>query len=145
MTVMRNVVRKKILIVFGTRPEAIKMAPVVTAFKNSSALDLRVCVTGQHRQMLDQVLALFDIKPDYDLDIMKPGQDLTDVTTSILHGMKSVLEEYQPDRVLVHGDTATSLQPRSRRIITRWLWVMLRLACVLAISTLHGQKKACDD
>lgn len=98
----------KILIVFGTRPEAIKMAPVVNAFKRSPCVDVRVCVTGQHREMLDQVLGLFDIKPDYDLNIMKPGQDLTDVTTAILQGMKPVFDDFRPDRVLVHGDTATS-------------------------------------
>ncbi|WP_257263289.1 non-hydrolyzing UDP-N-acetylglucosamine 2-epimerase [Endozoicomonas sp. ONNA2] len=98
----------KILIVFGTRPEAIKMAPVIEAFKQQPEMDTRVCVTGQHREMLDQVLELFKITTDYDLDIMKPGQDLTDVTTAILQGIKPVLEEFQPDRVLVHGDTATS-------------------------------------
>lgn len=100
--------KQKVLIVFGTRPEAIKMAPVVNVFKNSAHIDVRVCVTGQHRQMLDQVLTLFNIEPDYDLNIMKPRQDLTDVTSAILHGMKPVLAEFQPDRVLVHGDTATS-------------------------------------
>ncbi len=98
----------KILIVFGTRPEAIKMAPVVDLFRSQPNTDVRVCVTGQHREMLDQVLALFNITPDYDLNIMKPGQDLTDVTTAILQGLKPVLTEFQPDRVLVHGDTATS-------------------------------------
>ena len=101
-------IQQKILIVFGTRPEAIKMAPIVNAFKSSFAIDARVCVTGQHREMLDQVLSLFEIRPEYDLKIMKPGQDLTDVTTAILQGMKPVLAEFKPDRVLVHGDTATS-------------------------------------
>ena len=98
----------KVLIVFGTRPEAIKMAPVVELFRAQPDMDARVCVTGQHREMLDQVLELFKITTDYDLDIMKPGQDLTDVTTAILQGLKPVLEEFKPDRVLVHGDTATS-------------------------------------
>ena len=98
----------KVLIVFGTRPEAIKMAPVVDLFRAEPNMDARVCVTGQHREMLDQVLALFNITPDYDLNIMKPGQDLTDVTTAIMQGLKPVLEEFQPDRVMVHGDTATS-------------------------------------
>lgn len=98
----------KVLIVFGTRPEAIKMAPVVELFRAQPEMDARVCVTGQHREMLDQVLELFKITSDYDLDIMKSGQDLTDVTTAILQGIKPVLEEFQPDRVLVHGDTATS-------------------------------------
>ncbi|MEC6798282.1 UDP-N-acetylglucosamine 2-epimerase (non-hydrolyzing) [Photobacterium sp. S4TG1] len=99
----------KILSVFGTRPEAIKMAPVVEQLKSDNRFNSKVCVTGQHRQMLDQVLDLFDIKPDYDLNIMKSGQDLTDVTTAILLGLRDVLTEYQPDYVLVHGDTATTL------------------------------------
>ncbi|MFM5063647.1 non-hydrolyzing UDP-N-acetylglucosamine 2-epimerase [Aeromonas caviae] len=94
--------------VFGTRPEAIKMAPIVKAFQANRKVDIRVCVTGQHREMLDQVLNLFEIKPDYDLNIMKPGQDLTDVTTAILQGLKPVFAEFKPDRILVHGDTATS-------------------------------------
>lgn len=99
----------KVLSVFGTRPEAIKMAPVVDALKNDCRFDSKVCVTAQHREMLDQVLSLFEIEPDYDLNIMKAGQDLTDVTTSILTGLRSVLQEYKPDYVLVHGDTATTL------------------------------------
>jgi len=101
---------KKILIVFGTRPEAIKMAPLVLAFqKYSKDIEAKVCVTAQHREMLDQVLEIFDIKPNYDLNIMKQGQDLYDVTSRILLGMKEVLTEYKPDVVLVHGDTATTL------------------------------------
>ncbi|MDZ5515588.1 UDP-N-acetylglucosamine 2-epimerase (non-hydrolyzing) [Vibrio fluvialis] len=99
----------KVLSVFGTRPEAIKMAPVVEKLKKDARFESRVCVTAQHRQMLDQVLELFDIKPEYDLNIMKAGQDLTDVTSSILLGLRSVLQEFQPDYVLVHGDTATTL------------------------------------
>ncbi|PSW03903.1 non-hydrolyzing UDP-N-acetylglucosamine 2-epimerase [Photobacterium lipolyticum] len=99
----------KVLSVFGTRPEAIKMAPVVDGLKNDPRFDSKVCVTAQHREMLDQVLGLFEIVPDYDLNIMKSGQDLTDVTTSILTGLRSVLQEYKPDYVLVHGDTATTL------------------------------------
>ena len=98
----------KVLSVFGTRPEAIKMAPLVNLLKQDAAIDSRVCVTGQHRQMLDQVLQLFDIKPEYDLAIMKAGQDLYDVTTSILLNIKPVLREFQPDVVLVHGDTSTT-------------------------------------
>jgi UDP-N-acetylglucosamine 2-epimerase (non-hydrolysing) len=98
----------KVLSVFGTRPEAIKMAPLVNLLKQHSDIDSRVCVTGQHRQMLDQVLQLFDIKPEYDLAIMKAGQDLYDVTTSILLNIKVVLREFQPDVVLVHGDTSTT-------------------------------------
>ncbi len=100
---------KKILIVFGTRPEAIKMAPLVKEFqKHSDVFETKVCVTAQHREMLDQVLELFEIVPDYDLDIMKPGQDLYDVTSNILLGMKSVLIDFQPDIVFVHGDTSTT-------------------------------------
>ena len=100
---------KKILIVFGTRPEAIKMAPLVKEFqKNKDHFETKVCVTAQHREMLDQVLDLFQITPDYDLNIMKPGQDLYDVTSNILLKIKPVLEGFNPDVVLVHGDTATT-------------------------------------
>ncbi len=100
---------KKIMLVFGTRPEAIKMAPLVKEFqKYSEDFKTIVCVTGQHREMLDQVLTIFDIKPDYDLNIMKQGQDLYDVTARVLVGMRDVLKEAQPDVVLVHGDTTTS-------------------------------------
>ena len=100
---------KKIMLVFGTRPEAIKMAPLVKEFqKYPEKFDTIVCVTGQHREMLDQVLHIFDIKPDYDLNIMKQGQDLYDVTARVLLGMRDVLKETQPDVVLVHGDTTTS-------------------------------------
>lgn len=100
---------KSIMLVFGTRPEAIKMAPLVKEFqKHPNQFKTIVCVTGQHRQMLDQVLEIFDIKPDYDLNIMKQGQDLYDVTARVLTGMRDVLKEAQPDVVLVHGDTTTS-------------------------------------
>ena len=100
---------KKIMLVFGTRPEAIKMAPLVKEFqKHPDKFETIVCVTGQHRQMLDQVLEIFDIKPDYDLNIMKQGQDLYDVTARVLTGMRDVLDEAKPDVVLVHGDTTTS-------------------------------------
>lgn len=98
----------KVLSVFGTRPEAIKMAPLVLALAGDERFDAKVCVTGQHREMLDQVLVLFDIKPDFDLNIMRPGQDLTEVTTAILQGMKNVFAQFKPDIVLVHGDTATT-------------------------------------
>ena len=100
---------KKIMLVFGTRPEAIKMAPLVKEFqKNTDEFKTIVCVTGQHREMLDQVLNLFEITPDYDLNIMKQGQDLYDVTSRVLLGMRDVLKEARPDVVLVHGDTTTS-------------------------------------
>lgn len=100
---------KKIMLVFGTRPEAIKMAPLVKEFqKDPEKFETIVCVTGQHREMLDQVLQLFEIYPDYDLNIMKQGQDLYDVTARVLVGMRDVLKEVKPDVVLVHGDTTTS-------------------------------------
>lgn len=98
----------KTLCVFGTRPEAIKMAPLALALAADSDFEAKVCVTGQHREMLDQVLSLFNIEPDFDLNIMKPSQDLTDVTAEILQGMKYVFKKYKPDIVLVHGDTATT-------------------------------------
>ena len=98
------------MLVFGTRPEAIKMAPLVKEFqKDSIAFQTIVCVTGQHREMLDQVLHLFDITPDYNLNIMRSGQDLYDVTSRVLIGMRKVLKETLPDIVLVHGDTTTSI------------------------------------
>ncbi len=99
----------KVLSIFGTRPEAIKMAPLVKALNAAEGIDAKVCVTAQHREMLDQVLDLFEIVPDYDLNIMKPGQSLYDVTTNILLGLKPILEEFKPDLVLVHGDTSTTL------------------------------------
>lgn len=104
-----NIQMKKIMLVFGTRPEAIKMAPLVKEFqKHPDTFETVVCVTGQHREMLDQVLRIFDITPDYDLNIMKQGQDLYDVTARVLTGMRDVLKECRPDVVLVHGDTTTS-------------------------------------
>lgn len=100
---------KKIMLVFGTRPEAIKMAPLVIALKKEKAdFETFVCVTGQHREMLDQVLHIFDIKPDFDLNIMQQGQDLYDITCRVLTGMRDILKTVQPDIVLVHGDTTTS-------------------------------------
>lgn len=99
---------KKIMVVFGTRPEAIKMCPLVNELKSRSRLQTIVCVTGQHRQMLDQVLMAFNVTPDYDLSIMKAGQTLFDITTNILNKIKEVLEEVRPDVVLVHGDTSTT-------------------------------------
>ena len=100
---------KKVMLVFGTRPEAIKMCPLVKAFqKDTKNFETIVCVTGQHREMLDQVLTIFDVKPDYDLNIMKQGQDLTDVTARVLTGLRDVFKVCRPDVVLVHGDTTTS-------------------------------------
>ena len=100
---------KKVLLVFGTRPEAIKMAPLALQLKeNTHAFETKVCVTGQHRQMLDQVLELFQLEPDFDLNLMKPGQTLSDVTSGVLKGLEGVFAEWLPDIVLVHGDTATT-------------------------------------
>ncbi len=99
---------KKVLLVFGTRPEAIKMAPLVKAFEQAEGIESKVCVTAQHREMLDQVLEMFEIVPDYDLNLMKPGQDLYDITANVLLGMKDVLSDFTPDVVLVHGDTTTT-------------------------------------
>ena len=100
---------KRVLLVFGTRPEAIKMAPLVKEFqKNTEYFETKVCVTAQHREMLDQVLELFEIKPEYDLNLMKPGQDLYDITSNVLLGMKGVLTDFKPNIVLVHGDTTTT-------------------------------------
>lgn len=99
---------KKVLFIFGTRPEAIKMAPLVNLLKQDERFTVKVCVTAQHREMLDQVLAIFDIQPEYDLNIMRPGQTLNDVTSNILLGLEPVLKEFQPEVVLVHGDTSTT-------------------------------------
>lgn len=99
----------KILVVFGTRPEAIKMAPVVRQLKETPGLQTHVCVTAQHREMLDQVLSLFEIKPDFDLNIMKPGQDLTDITANIILALRDILKAGHYDRLLVHGDTTTTM------------------------------------
>lgn len=99
----------KLLIIFGTRPEAIKMAPLVKELKKQSEFETRVLVTAQHRQMLDQVLDIFEIEPDYDLDLMKPNQDITEITTRILQGCRDIFRSYHPDLILVHGDTTTAM------------------------------------
>ena len=99
---------KKILSIFGTRPEAIKMAPVVKAIEKSKGLESRICITAQHREMLDRIMERFDIKADYDLDIMKHGQSISDITCRVLSGIEKLLAEVRPDMVLVHGDTTTT-------------------------------------
>ncbi|WP_421864813.1 non-hydrolyzing UDP-N-acetylglucosamine 2-epimerase [Motiliproteus sp.] len=99
---------KRLLLVFGTRPEAIKMAPVVKALQRQDHFDARVCVTAQHRQMLDQVLSLFEIEPDYDLNLMRAGQTLTDITCAVIQKLEPILKDFKPDLVLVHGDTTTT-------------------------------------
>lgn len=106
---MEQINKFRVLSVFGTRPEAIKMAPVVRALAGAADMDARVCVTAQHREMLDQVLDLFAIRPDYDLDLMRPGQGLEDITAGVLRALSPVLEDFQPQLVLVHGDTTTTL------------------------------------
>jgi len=108
MVEVKELYMKKVMLVFGTRPEAIKMCPLVKELKSRQSIETIVCVTGQHRQMLDQVLEAFDVKPDYDLSIMKDKQTLFDVTTNILERIKSVLDNVKPDVVLVHGDTSTT-------------------------------------
>lgn len=101
--------KKRILLIFGTRPEAIKMAPLALKLQAyDQDFETKVCVTGQHRQMLDQVLELFSLKPDFDLNLMKPGQTLSDVTSGVLKGLERVFAEWMPDLILVHGDTATT-------------------------------------
>lgn len=109
MTDKGTEVALKVLTVFGTRPEAIKMSPVVQVLAADEAIEARVCVTAQHREMLDQVLHLFQIRPNFDLDLMRPGQDLSDITSNVLLGMRSVFNAWKPDIVLVHGDTTTTL------------------------------------
>lgn len=99
---------KKILLVFGTRPEAIKMCPVIRELKNRKSFNVVVCVTGQHREMLDRILSCFDITADYDLNLMKENQSLFDITAGALDGLRTVLEKEQPDEVLVQGDTTTA-------------------------------------
>jgi len=133
---------KKILSVFGTRPEAIKMAPVVKALAAyPSHFDSRICVTAQHREMLDQVLDLFEIVPAYDLDIMKPGQSLTDVTSNVLQGLTPVLEEFKPDVVLVHGDTTTTMAASLAAYYQKISVGHVEAACVQAISLHLGRKR----
>ena len=99
---------KKILIVFGTRPEAIKMATLIKKIKASNVFNLKICNTGQHKEMLDQVLSIFKIKPDFDIDIMKSNQTLNDITSNILTELEKVIDEFNPDLVMVHGDTSTT-------------------------------------
>src|SRR5690606_18380497 len=103
----KKTMKTKHLIIFGTRPEAIKMAPLVKEFKKHADFETNVCVTAQHREMLDQVLNFFDIHPDYVLDLMKPNQNLNTLTADIITGLKPVLDEFKPDFVYVHGDTLT--------------------------------------
>jgi UDP-N-acetylglucosamine 2-epimerase (non-hydrolysing) len=99
---------KKVIVVMGTRPEAIKMAPVIKKLETATGFNTLTCVTAQHRELLDQVLDIFQIKPDFDLDLMKKGQDLFDITTKVLLGLQTIFAEAKPDLIMVHGDTTTS-------------------------------------
>ena len=130
------------MLVFGTRPAAIKMAPLVREFeKHADRFKTLVCVTGQHREMLDQVLHIFGIKPDYDLNIMKQGQDLYDVTARVLTGMRDVLKEARPDVVLVHGIPLPARRLRLPLFTSRYRWDMWKLVCVHIIFIAHGRRR----
>ena len=132
---------KKVMLVFGTRPEAIKMCPLVNELKKRKNIEKIVCVTGQHRQMLDQVLETFNVVPDYDLAIMKQGQTLFDITTGILEKIKAVLENVKPDIVLVHGDTTTTFVT-ALASICKFRSDMWRPVCVPTIFTARIQKNS---
>ena len=132
---------KKILFIFGTRPEAIRMAPLIKETGQSRSLGIGICVTGQHREMLDQVLKLFDICPDYDLNIMQPGQDLYDITSRILINLRDVLQQSKPDLVLVHGDTTTSMAAALAAFINRFLSATLKRAFGHISLIIPGRKK----
>ena len=131
----------KVLTVFGTRPEAIKMAPLVHALAQDEAFESRVCVTAQHREMLDQVLRLFEIQPDYDLNIMKPGQGLTEITCRILEGLKPVLAEFKPDVILYMVIPPRRYRPVLLHSIIASLSAMSKRVCALGTSILRGPKK----
>lgn len=131
---------KKVMLVFGTRPEAIKMCPLVNELKARKNIETIVCVTGQHRQMLDQVLETFSVIPDYDLSIMKERQTLFDVTTNILEKIREVLEEVRPNIVLVHGDTSTTFVTSLACFIFKFQLVTWRRACVHMIYIRHIQR-----
>lgn len=134
---------KTIMLVFGTRPEAIKMCPLVKEFqKHKEDFKTIVCVTGQHREMLDQVLTIFDVRPDFDLNIMKQGQDLYDVTARVLTGMRDVFKKCKPDVVLVHGDTTTSTAAALAAFTNRYPWGISKPAYARTTSTRHGLKKS---
>ena len=133
-----------VLIIFGTRPEAIKMAPVVkTLHNNNNIFNVKVCVTAQHRDLLDQVLDIFQIRPDYDLNIMKSGQDLYDITSRVLLELRSVLVEAKPDVVLVHGDTTTSMAASLAAFYAQ-IPVCHVEVCALIIFIVLGRKKSID-
>lgn len=138
---------KKVLVVFGTRPEAIKMAPLVKQMLeiDSNDWDVRLCVTAQHRGMLDQVLELFKITPDYDLNLMRPNQSLHELAARVLTEIEPVLTDFEPDLICVHGDTLTTLTVTLRPILKRSLWRMLKLVYVLVIFIRPGPRKPTAD
>lgn len=129
------------LIIFGTRPEAIKMAPLVKELKKHSSFETRVCVTAQHREMLDQVLDFFEIIPDYDLDLMKANQNLYSLTADIITELKPILEDFKPNYVYVHGDTSTSTIAALAAFYAGAKFVILKLVCVPTINGLLFRKK----
>lgn len=130
------------MLVFGTRPEAIKMAPLVKEFQQrGNEFRTLVCVTGQHREMLDQVLSLFGIKPDFDLNIMKQGQDLYDITSRVILGLRDVFKVCHPNLIFVHGDTTTSMAAALAGFTNKFQYAMLRPDCAQIISIAHGRKK----
>jgi UDP-N-acetylglucosamine 2-epimerase len=127
----------KLLFVFGTRPEAIKLAPVFLELSDRPSFDCKICVTGQHREMLAQVLELFELRPDWDLDLMRTNQDLAYLTGAVLSGVGEVLDALRPDRVIVQGDTTTTSRPST----TASRWLTSRPACARTISIRPGPKK----
>jgi UDP-N-acetylglucosamine 2-epimerase (non-hydrolysing) len=131
----------KVLFVFGTRPEAIKLTPVVRELTAQSEFDCKICVTGQHREMLAQVVELFDLRPDWNLELMRPDQDLAYLTGAALSGVNRVLDDFRPDRVIVQGDTTTTFTGRWRPSITGSRWRMSKPVCAPTISIRRGPKK----
>ena len=131
----------KVMPIFGTRPDAIKMCPLVHELKKHDELETVVCVTGQHREMLQSVLDFFGVVPEYNLDIMRPSQTINTITTDIIEKLDPVLKQEKPDLVLVHGDTSTAFVSALCAFITRFLWVMLRQDFVLMISGHHIPRK----
>ena len=125
----------KVMSVFGTRPETIKMAPLVQELKDRKEFESLVCVTAQHRQMLDQVLEAFSIRPDYDLDIMQPGQTLSDITARVLKGLEGVIQKERPDMILVHGDTTTTFAGALAAYTPRQRWATWKPACAPTTNT----------
>ena len=131
----------RILFVFGTRPEAIKLAPVIRELAARPEFDCKICVTGQHREMLAQFLELFELQPDWNLDVMRPDQDLAYLTGAVLSGVGGVLDRWRPERVIVQGDTTSTFAGRSPPSITRSRWRMSKPACAPATSMRRGRRR----